>query len=125
MEVLAHLLSIGVDFVVFGTLPSLLIIAAVICFSVRSKIGDTKMKRLAISMSFLAISVLWYLIVWTLLSYKWRDYQPVEMLRIVSPMWFIWCLLFLYLARRMYKPREEDKLNEIMERNSQNDRGSN
>lgn len=125
MEVLSHLLSIGVDFVVFGTLPSLLIIAAVICFSVRSKIGDTKMKRLAISMSFLAISVLWYLIVWTLLSYKWRDYQPVEMLRVVSPMWFIWGLLFLYLARRMYKPREEDKLNEIMERNSQNDRGSN
>lgn len=125
MEILSHLLSIVVDFVAFGMAPSLLIIAAVICFSVRSKIGDTKMKRLAISMSFLAISVLWYLIVWTLLSYKWRDYQPGEMLRIVSPMWFIWCLLFLYLARRMYKPREEDKLNEIMERNSQNDRGSN
>lgn len=117
MEILSHLLSIGVDFVVFGTLPSLLIIAAVICFSVRSKIGDTKMKRLAISMSFLAISVLWYLIVWTLLSYKWRDYQPVEMLRIVSPMWFIWGLLFLYLARRMYKPRAEDELNAMIEQN--------
>lgn len=117
MEVLSHLLSIGVDFVVFGTLPSLLIIAAVICFSVRSKIGDTKMKRLAISMSFLAISVLWYLIVWTLLSYKWRDYQPVEMLRIVSPAWVIWGLLFLYLARRMYKPRAEDELNAMIEQN--------
>lgn len=117
MEVLSHLLSIGVDFVVFGTLPSLLIIAAVICFSVRSKIGDTKMKRLAISMSFLAISVLWYLIVWMLLSYKWRDYQPVEMLRIVSPAWVIWGLLFLYLARRMYKPRAEDELNAMIEQN--------
>lgn len=124
MEILSHLLSIVVDFVAFGMAPSLLIIVAVICFSVRSKIGDTKMKRLAISMSFLAVSVLWYLIVWALLSYKWRDYQPGEMLRIVSPMWFIWCLLFLYLARRMYKPRAEDELNAMIEKNSQNDRGN-